>query len=160
MARGFQEEIKSQSDRPTVSRDSFKLIVALSANEGFKLVSLDIRTAFLQAKVLDHDVFMVPPADVRKESKARKLLKPLYGLDDVSKKFWLKVRYLFLKMEMKTHEGDKAFYFKNDGGILKGAILTHVDDFTLAGEETFLEEVLKGIKTCMTVSKVAENSFR
>ena len=52
------------------------------------------------------------------------------------------------------------FYFKNEGEKLKGAVLTHVDDFTLAGEEAFLEEVLKGIKTCMNVSKMEENNFR
>ena len=43
---------------------------------------------------------------------------------------------------------------------MKGSVLTHVDDFTLAGEETFLEEVIIGIKTCMNVSNGEENKFR
>ena len=55
---------------------------------------------------------------------------------------------------MKTLEGDKAFYFKNVGEKLKGTVLTYVYDFTLAGEDIFLVEVLKCIKTCMNVSKV------
>ena len=69
--------------------------------------------------------------------------KPLYGLDDASRKFWLKVRVFFLKMGLKIFEGDEAFYFKNEGGKVKGRILTHVDDFTLAGEEAFLKEIMK-----------------
>ena len=69
MARGFQEEIKPQSDNPAVSRESFRLMMTLPANEGFKIISIDIHTAFLQAKVLDHDVFTVPPAV--KKSKVR-----------------------------------------------------------------------------------------
>ena len=39
-------------------------------------------------------------------------------------------------------------------------MLTHVDGFKLAGEKEFLEEVMKGIKTCMNVSKVEEDKFR
>ena len=50
---------------------------------------------------------------------------------------------------MKTLEWDEAFYFKNELGRFKGAVLTHVDDFTLAGEETFLKEIIEEFKTCM-----------
>ena len=53
---------------------------------------MDIRAAFLQANKLDREVFMKPPEDVRKEGKIWKPLKPLYGLDDASRKFWLKVK--------------------------------------------------------------------
>jgi len=68
-----------QSDSPTASIDSFKFMVALYANEDFKMVSIDICAVFLQAKILDRDVFLVPPADIRKQGKVWKLLKPLYG---------------------------------------------------------------------------------
>ena len=93
---------------------------------------------FLQSKVLDRDVFVIPPSDITKQGKVWKLRKPLYGLDDASRKFWLKVRELFLNMGLKTLEGDEALYFLNEGGKLKGAILTHLDDVTLAGSADFL----------------------
>ena len=32
---------------------------------------------------------------------------PLYGLDDASRKFWLKVRELFLRMGLKNLEGEE-----------------------------------------------------
>ena len=48
VARGFQETMKPQSDSPTVSKESFKILMAISANNGFKLASVDIRAAFLQ----------------------------------------------------------------------------------------------------------------
>ena len=72
--RVFKEEIKPQSDCPTISRENFKLKVALSANEGFKLISMDIHTAFLKAKIMDRDVLMVHPADIRKQGKVKRLL--------------------------------------------------------------------------------------
>ena len=67
------------------------MLVALAANQNFRVVSMDIKAAFLQAKKLDREVFVRPPDDIRKEGKIWKLLKPLYGLDDASRKFYLKV---------------------------------------------------------------------
>ena len=84
VARGFQETLKPQSDSPTVSKESFKILMAISANSDFKLASVDIRAAFLQSRTLDQDVFMQPPADIKKPGIIWKLKKPLYGLDDVS----------------------------------------------------------------------------
>ena len=61
--------------------------MALSANFYFKLASADIRAAFLQSKVLDRDVFVEPPLDIKKQTIFWKLNKPLYGLDNASQKF-------------------------------------------------------------------------
>ena len=69
-----------QSDSPTASIDSFKFMVALYANEDFKMVSIDICAVFLQAKILDHDVFLVPPADIRKKRKGVEVIKTLVWL--------------------------------------------------------------------------------
>ena len=96
VARGFQEALKPQSDSPTAAKKSFKLSMALSANFHFKLASVDIRAAFLQSKVLDRDVFVEPPLDIKKQGIVWKLNKPLYGSDDASQKFWLRFRDVFL----------------------------------------------------------------
>ena len=49
VAKGFQEGEKPQSDSPTLLRESLKMYFVVAANEGFKLRSIDIREAFLQA---------------------------------------------------------------------------------------------------------------
>ena len=90
VAKGFQEIDQPQLDSPTAAKESFKLLMALSANFNFKIVSMDIRAAFLQAKTLDRKVFVRPPKDIEKEGVIWKLLKPLYGLDDASRKFYFK----------------------------------------------------------------------
>ena len=51
VAKGYQEGKKPQSDSPALLRESLKMYFALAANEGFRLRSIDIRVAFLQAKV-------------------------------------------------------------------------------------------------------------
>ena len=61
VAQGFQETLKPQSNSPTVSKDSFKILIAIAANSDFKLASVDIRSAFLQSRTQDRDGFMLPP---------------------------------------------------------------------------------------------------
>ena len=75
VAKGFQERDQPQSDSPTAAKESFKLLVALAANQNFKVVSMDIKAAFLQAKKLDNEVFVRPPNDIKKEGKIWKLLR-------------------------------------------------------------------------------------
>merc|ERR1711905_41629 len=112
VARGFQEKSSPQADSPTMRRESLKLFFALAANEDFNLRSIDIRAAFLQAKHLEREIFLLPPTDVRKEGMIWKLKKPLYGLNDVSRKFCLKVKEVFKNFGLKKLIGDEALYYK------------------------------------------------
>ena len=100
-----------QSDSPTMLRESMKMFFSVAANENFKLRSIDIKAAFLQAKGLDREVFLEPPRDIKTEGKLWLLRKPLYGLNDASRKFWLKVKQVFNEIGMKRLDGDEAFYF-------------------------------------------------
>ena len=51
-------------------------------------------------------------------------------------------------------DGDEAFYFLNDDGQLLGAVITHVDDFNMAGTDEFLEEVISLVEEELNVSKI------
>merc|ERR1712243_536555 len=67
VAKGFQEVDQPQSDSPTAARENFKLLLALTANFDFKIVSMDIMFLFLQAKTLDREVYLSPPEDIEKK---------------------------------------------------------------------------------------------
>ena len=82
----------------------------------------------------------------------------MYGLNDTSRKFWLRVKDVFTnKLQLKTVEGDEAFYYLNIDGKLHGAIITHIDDFNLAGSGNFIKKVQ--VKQELTVSKVERDYF-
>ena len=67
--------------------------------------------------------------------------KPLYGLNDASRKFWLRMKTIFKEMGLRRLDGDEAVYYEIDEkGNLEGMISTHVDDFDLAGREGFVEK--------------------
>ena len=108
IAKGFQETKAPKSDAPTMLRESMKLFFAVAANQDFNLRSIDIRAEFLQARELDRDVFLMSPKDIRKEGYVWKLKKPLYGLNDASRKFWLRVKELFAALGLQRLEGGEA----------------------------------------------------
>ena len=56
-------------------------------------------------------------------------------------------------------EGDEAFYYLHRNGELIGTVITHVDDFTLAGTEAFVNEVIETVSQQLTVSKIERDNF-
>merc|ERR1712240_580364 len=87
-------------------------------------------------------------------------LKPLYGLDDASRKFYLKVKETLQKLGLKTLPGDDAVYYEHKNGKSMELILSHVDDFTIAGTQECVQRIVAGIEEKFTVSKVEEDNFR
>ena len=68
-----------------------------------------------------------------------KLKKSLYGLNDASRKFWLRVKSIFKELGLRKLDGDEAVYYKLNKGDLEGMVSTHVDDFDVAGRKKFVE---------------------
>ena len=106
------------------------------------------------------DMFVKPPDDIKKPGVIWRLKKPLYGLDDTSWMFWLKVKEVLMQMGLKVMDGDKAFYFIHKEGVLKGAVITNVDNFNLTGTEEFIKNILEDVDQQLTVSKVKKDKFR
>ena len=65
-----------------------------------------------------------------------------------------------MQMGLKVMDSDEAFYFLHKDGFLKGAVLIHVDDFNLARNEKFVDDILEVVDQQLTVSKVEKNKFR
>ena len=68
----------------TMLHESLEMYFAVAANKGCKIRSVDIKAVFMQARGLDREVYMEPPADIKKESNMWKIKKLLYGLNDAS----------------------------------------------------------------------------
>ena len=108
--------------------------------------------------MLDQDTFMRLLDDQKKQGMLTKLKKPLNRLDDASRKFYLKVETLTV-MRLKILPRDEAFYYQNECGVLRGAILSHVDNFSVAGDKDFVNRIVKRISEKFTVSKTETDSF-
>ena len=59
-----------------------------------------------------------------------------------------------MEIGLKVLEGDKAFYYLHRDDNLIGSVITHVDDFKLAGTDAFNKEVLQTISRELAISQI------
>ena len=135
VAKGFQEKENKdlRKDSPTILKVNLRLIACISSCYGWKVKALDIRSAFLQGETLDRDVYLRPPVEAGLHGKVWKLQKALYGLGDASRKWYLKVKNILLRLGVKMSIYDEALFYYHVNGVLSGLIGIHVDDFFHSG---------------------------
>ena len=117
---------------------------------------MDIKTAFLQGKLLEREIFMKPPKKANTK-KLWKLGKCVYGLNEASRYWYERVKEEFLKVEMEESNYDDAlfFYKPKKQEACKGILVTHVDDFLYGGSTEF-EDVIQHVHNTFTVGHETE----
>ena len=160
VARGFEEESTFQSDSPTVGKSAIRLFLAFVARTGWEIGTTDIKSAFLQGKELERDVYIRPPKEARIDGRVWKLRKCLYGLGDASRQFYLSVREEMLKLGCEQCEIEPSLFYKlSEKGKLEGILVSHIDDFLHAGTDVFKEKVMDPIRKRFLAGKVEEKDF-
>ena len=160
VARGFEEESTCQSDSPTIGKSAIRLFLAVVASVGWEIRTTDIKSAFLQGRDLERDVYVLPPKEVRKEGIVWKLKKCLYGLGDASRQFYLSVREEMQNLGCMQCTVEPSLFYKLSGnGELEGILVSHIDDFLHAGTDLFRELVMKPLRTRFVAGRVEEGNF-
>ena len=92
VVKGFAEFLdRIDKESPVVSRENIKVFLSVASISGWTPKSIDIKAAFLQVKQLESEIFIRPPTgNVR--GKLWKLLKPVYGLQDAPKQWYIRVK--------------------------------------------------------------------
>ena len=163
VCRGFEQPDEDiPSDSPTLDQTNMKILLAFAQAKGMKVVTADVKSAFLQGLPLTERTVMVkPPPEANVPAGHLWRLKvSLYGLDDASLRFHWKVKQVFEKLGLKQSRYDPAmFYARDKDGEFIGAIGTHVDDFLVVGEDSWREEIITKIKTHFLLGKIEEGDF-
>ena len=141
---GFQDPDLTDvpRDSPTLSTASEAFIMQWIASEKYRLISSDIKTAFLSGDEDVRNIFIAPPDDVRKmlnvdHDTVLRLRKAVYGLVNAPKKWWDKLKKslsynMVLRVVLSTH----ACLFYGSARV-HGVLGEHVDDMVGGGNETF-----------------------
>ena len=156
--RGFEDYKvqQRQTDSPTCSKESQRLALALIAAFQWESKSMDIKTAFLQGKLLEREIFIKPSKEANTK-KLWKLGKCIYGLNEASRYWYEHVKEEFLKVGMRKSNYDDAlfFYKRNKQEACKGILVTHVDDFLYGGSTQF-EDAIQHVRSTFIVGREAE----
>ena len=158
VTKGFQEEFFHPSDSPTSSRETVKIFLAIAGNEKWSVESSDVRSAFLQSEMIDRDVFVEPPEERKKPGIIWKLRKPVYGLNDASRKWFLSFKNTLFQLGMKQSQRESCLFYFQKENKLHGFLIIHVDDVLSAGSKEFLP-VIEKLRSKYTFGKVEQGTF-
>ena len=156
-ARGFQEEQDFRTDSPTCSREGIRIALTLIASHSWHLHSMDVKTAFLQGKDIEREVFVKPPKEAN-SNHIWKLNKCVYGLADASRFWYLKFREELIKLGTTPCSLDHGIFMWYRGDQLCGIAICFVDDVIWAGDEGF-NQVINSLKSIFHIGSESHTSF-
>ena len=160
VAKGYQENSEARTDSPTCNKSNLRMLLAIAATNKWRACSLDIKSAFLQGRMLQRDFYVKSPSEYY-EGNLWKLNKTMYGLNDAPREWYLKVLEVMKELHaQKSTIDDAVFYWKDTDGALIGISSCHVDDFTIAASDAILKNVQEGIRKKLQVSSEAEGVFK
>ena len=119
---------------PTFKPATLRTILALAAQDGLKLRSIDFSTAYLNGD-LDEDVYMTQPEGFPQGERGQllKLLRSIYGLKQAGRQWNKKLSKKLLSMGFKCLQSDRSCYLYSNGTV--NIILPiYVDDGTIAAK--------------------------
>ena len=157
--KGFQEEEDFPTDSPTIQKASIRMILTLATTNKWSLQAIDIKSAFLQGDKLTRKVFVKPPKEANLPNKLWKLKKCLYGLKDASRQWYLRLKKTLKDNDFKKCKYDGGLFFVIKNGVLIGVVGIHVDDFLAAGNEHFMNVIIKDVLKAFMVGKAEQQTF-
>ena len=162
VARGFEERSDNiNKESPTCSKDSLRVVLGIINQMKWQLNSIDIKTAFLQGKSIEREVYLIPPPEAKSPSDyVWSLKKCVYGLSDASLKWYQRVRSSLIYLGGKSSTLDPAVFSWHYQNTLIGVIAIHVDDFLWGGNYKFIKVIKPKLHQLFTVGNKEELAFR
>ena len=159
VVRGFEEQEELQKDAPTASKTSLRIAFGFAMDNDWEIETIDIRAAFLQSQQIEREVYVTPPKEAQIDGKLWRLRKPVYGLIDAARCWFLSLRNELLNCNCKQSQLDKAVFRWMRNGTLEGIFVLHVDDFFITGSTEFFDNVGGHIITKYIVGKRENRHF-
>ena len=158
-AKGYEEDSFCRTDSPTSTKEGLRLAFCAIASKKWSIHSIDVKTAFLQGSPIDREIYIRPPPEAN-TNKIWKLLKCVYGLNDASRKWYLRLREVLIKLEASPSKLDQGiFMFFDTNNELFGLITVWVDDVIWAGTPLFNDNIISKLKQTFSFGFESERAF-
>jgi hypothetical protein len=148
-ARGDQydhAEIFGETFSPTPQLSTIRLVLYVMAALSLATFQLDIKSAFVQARLLE-SVFLIPCKEAGlPPGTILKCWKSLYGLPQAGANWYHLLRDTLISAGLTESLHDRClFYLKQAGTIL--LVLFHVDDLLLVGPTYLIKKIVGKIQS-------------
>lgn len=129
---------------PVARLETIRLLLALSAKEGWEVHHLDVKSAFLNGELLEEVYVMQPEGFEKKgqEQKVYRLLKALYGLRQAPRAWNARLDKCLKDLGFEKCQHEQAVYTRcrNEKILIVGV---YVDDLLVAGSNQEEIEIFK-----------------
>ena len=120
VAKGFTQKEGidyTETFSPVSSKDSFRIIMALTAHFDLELHHMDVKTTFLNGDLFE-TVYMKQPKGFEENGKEHlvcELKKSIYGLKQASRQWYLKFDEVITSLGFVENNVDHCIYLKTSG---------------------------------------------
>ncbi|KAJ9563088.1 hypothetical protein OSB04_008248 [Centaurea solstitialis] len=164
VAKGFTQTHGIDYDEtfsPVAMLKSIRILMAISAYFDYEIWQMDVKTAFLNGKLIE-DVYMQQPegfVDPKNPNKVCKLLKSIYGLKQASRSWNLHFDERIKEFGFAKSEFEPCVYTKFSGSIVTFLVL-YVDDILLIGNDIpTLQSVKAWLSKCFQMKDLGEAAY-
>jgi hypothetical protein len=129
---------------PVSRHETIKLLLALTAQNGWYIFQLDVKSAFLNG-VLNEEIYVEQPAGFEKSNSTNKvylLKKTLYGLKQTPRAWYSRLDNHLLSLGFNKSMNEVTLYVKHADGH-KLIVSVYVDDLLITGDKEQLVEEFK-----------------
>jgi hypothetical protein len=124
----------SETFAPVARLDTIRILLPVAAQKGWKIIQLDVKSAFLNG-YLQEEIFVEQPKGfvVRgEEEKVYLLKKALYGLKQAPRAWYSRIDEHLLKLDFKKSLSESTLYIRNSNSDYI-VISLYMDDLFVTG---------------------------
>ena len=166
VAKGFTqrpgfEYTEDATFSPVYRPASLRLILALAAQRGLHLRSIDISHAFILGKDLEEVIYMRQPEGFHHggQNTVCRLHKPLYGLKQSARNWNARLHDVLKAMGFLRCEADRVVYIYTRGEV-RMIVPIFIDDITLAGTSLAAnDKVVEELKSHFKLRDLGPTNF-
>lgn len=164
VAKGFQQREGhdyTETFAPVMKWNTLRSVISLAGHQGWTIVHLDVKTAFLNGDIQE-DIYVKPPPgyeSLTHPHHACKLKKALYGLKQAPRSWYCKIDDYLTGQGLQKSSADQNLYFHEKDGLLTLLIL-YVDDVYLTGNNlSYIARLRSDIQTAFEMTDLGTLSY-
>ncbi len=164
VAKGYRQVHGIDYDEtfsPVAMLKSIRILLAISAYYDYEIWQMDVKTAFLNGKLLE-DVYMTQPEGFEQPgstNKVCKLQRSIYGLKQASRSWNLRFDEAVKEFGFIKNEDEPCVYKKVSGSTIVFLVL-YVDDILLIGNDIpTLSTVKLWLGKCFSMKDLGEAAY-
>ena len=165
VAKGFTDHKEGidyiETFSPISSKDSFRIIMALTAHFYLELHQMDVKTAFLNGDLCE-TVYMKQPEGFEENGKEHlvcELKKSIYELKQASRQWYLKYDEVITSLGFVENKLDHCIYLKTNGSKFIFLVLYVHDTLLASNDVNLLHETKALLSKTFEMKDLGEASF-